>query len=139
MKKDSNGYFVSIDKLFKMIKRISIIYLFFLAIIAYFFPAPLGPPANFNTTNTTLKATWFLVWIQELISYSIDCIYILFILVILFFLLPYFSRVKHVEYAMWFPRNTRYIQFMASTLLFSIIALWIIGMFFRGENWQLRF
>lgn len=139
MKKNSHNNFVSIEKLFKLIRNTSIIYFFTLTLISYFFPAPIGHPSNSNIISKTPKAAWFLVWIQELISYSIDFVYILLFFMILFFLLPYISFAKDVECAMWFPKHTRCIQFGVGVIVFIIVILWIVGMFFRGENWQIRF
>ena len=47
----------------------------FLVILAIFILAPLDGPADIASVPNPIKSAWFLLWIQELVSYSNYLVY----------------------------------------------------------------
>jgi len=137
MNKKRRNKLASSTYLFSLIKISSLIYIIFLFFISLIFPAPLGAPGNYYVVKDTIKAAWFLIWIQELISHSLNFVYLLIFGSIFLFCLPFIKRVQ-VEYAKWFNRELKIIHLIFAFIILIILILTIIGMFFRGENWQLK-
>ncbi len=81
------------------------------------------------------KAAWFLLWIQELMGYSKHLIYAVLLAGVYFFLLPYLPKSPQATKAQWLPRDQMWVNIITLLFFFSIIALTVIAMFFRGENW----
>jgi len=107
--------------------------------MSFLFPAPIGYPGSFNQIIHTLKAVWFLIWIQELISYSLNYIYFVYIGILFLFILPFIQKKASPKYATWFPKELRFIHVIIFIIILFLTLLTIVGIFFRGENWRLRF
>ena len=108
-----------------------------LLILAALIPAPLQEQANIARVPNPVKSAWFLLWIQELVSYSKYLIYAVLAMAGAFLLLPWLSRQAPPEKASWLQRESLPIRLAALAACIAILALTAVAMFFRGENWQL--
>ena len=98
-------------------------------------PAPLNEPADITKTPNPAKAAWFFLWVQELTSYSKCLVYIIILMGLFFFLLPFLPGISEAKQAKWLAKDQRWINILTLIIFFGISALTIIAMFFRGENW----
>jgi hypothetical protein len=106
-----------------------------LMISAYWIPAPLKDPANIARVPNPSKSAWFLLWIQELVGYSMYLAYPLILLGLFFFLLPYLPGSPEGKKARWLQRDQLFVNIITLVTFLTICSLTIIAMFFRGENW----
>jgi len=104
--------------------------------LAALIPAPLQGPADISRVPNPVKAAWFLLWAQELVSYSGSLVYAILGLVLFFFLLPFIAGSSPCERARWLPPDQKTINILTLSIVIAIIVLTIIAMFFRGENWS---
>ena len=65
-----NGFVKSSPHFFRLIFRSFWLLLVSLLLLALFVPAPLQTAADPSTTPNPAKSAWFLLWIQELVSWS---------------------------------------------------------------------
>jgi hypothetical protein len=82
-----------------------------------------------------VKSAWFLLWIQELVSYSKYLIFPVLGLGAAFTLLPWLPGQRGREHAVWFGRDNLPACLTALGLFLAVCTLTAIGLFFRGENW----
>lgn len=106
-----------------------------LLLAAAFFPAPLELPADPAHAPNPAKSAWFLLWIQELVSYSSSAIYVALALVAMFVALPWLP-VPEMERASWFPREHRLLAFLVIAVCGFVLALTLVGLFLRGPDWR---
>lgn len=99
-------------------------------------PAPLQDPALLAEAPNPVKSAWFLLWIQELVSYRLWLIYPLMFVSVLFIVLPWLQPVAPQQ-ASWFGRQHRFAAFFVLCCFLVVVLLTVIGLFFRGENWVL--
>jgi hypothetical protein len=118
-----------------MIKRALVLLIGVLLLLAFIVPAPLQNPGNLEKSPNPAKAAWFFLWIQELVSYSTHLIYIIMLVGLGFFLLPYLPGISEAKQAKWLPKDQQWINIVTLFTFLGILALTIIAMFFRGENW----
>jgi hypothetical protein len=121
--------------LFRIIKRAMVILIGVLLLLAVILPAPLQDPGSLEKSPNPVKAAWFFLWIQELVSYSTKMIYIIMLLGLCFFLLPYLPGISEAEQARWMPKDQQWVNIVTVLTFLGIFALTIIAMFFRGTNW----
>lgn len=107
-----------------------------LLLLAALIPAPLQEPASLSKVPNPVKSAWFLLWIQELVSYRLWLIYPLIGIGLLFIVLPWLQR-DLPEQARWFGRTHRLQAVLVLCLFVLIVGLTVVGLFFRGENWAL--
>lgn len=108
-----------------------------LLILGLLFPAPLQEPANLGVVPNPVKSAWFLLWIQELVSYSSLMIYPVIASIIFFLFLPWMPFVHPAHRAMWFPRDQRLVSWVTIVFFLTIVILSVVASFFRGENWSI--
>ena len=128
-------YIPTSPSLFRIIKRAMVLLVGVLLLLAVIVPAPLQDPGNFEKSPNPVKAAWFFLWIQELASYSTKMIYIIMLLGICFFLLPYLPGISESEQARWLPKDQQWVNIVTVVIFLCILALTFAAMFFRGENW----
>jgi cytochrome b-561 len=107
-----------------------------LLVAAFLINAPLEEPANANHPPNPAKAPWYLLGLQELVSYSafIGGVLVPGLIVVGLLMIPYIDR-KKVGIGKWFAKE----RWLANTLFMSFLAIMfiliVIGVWFRGENW----
>jgi hypothetical protein len=121
--------------LFRIIKRAMVLLTGVLLLLAVIVPAPLQDPGNLEKSPNPVKAAWFFLWIQELASYSTKTIYIIMLLGICFFLLPYLPGISESEQAGWLPKDQQWVNIVTVFIFLCILAITVVAMFFRGANW----
>jgi hypothetical protein len=110
-----------------------------LVILAVFIPPPLQGPADMASVPNPIKSAWFLLWTQELVSYSKHLVYPLIFLGCYFLLLPYLPGSSECKQARWLQKDQWLISVLTLTIFTAILVLTVIAVFFRGENWALVF
>ncbi len=131
------GYVKSSPYFFRLIGIAMIVGVVGLIVLALLFPAPLQEPATLSVVPNPVKSAWFLLWMQELVSYSALLIYPVMAGALFFLLLPWLPLAAPSHRAVWFPRNQRLITGAASVVFLAIVILTLVAFFFRGENWSL--
>lgn len=129
-------YVKSSPVFFQLIKRAFLGCVALLLVLAALIPAPLQEPAQLAIVPNPVKSAWFLLWIQELVSYRIWLIYPLLLTGLAFTALPWLQRAAP-ESAVWFGPRHRLIAIAVLALFLGIVLLTVIGLFFRGKNWAL--
>jgi len=108
-----------------------------LLLLAWLFPAPLQEAADFARVPNPARSAWFLLWMQELVSYSSLMVYLIASIAVFFALLPWLPGLKPAQRACWLPSDQRLVNWVALLVFAGIVALTVIAMFFRGGNWSL--
>jgi hypothetical protein len=121
---------------FRPVKRALLAGLVTLCALAILFPAPLEVAANPSRPPNPAKSAWFLLWIQELVSYDTITIWIALVLALLLFALPWLP-VAQIQNASWFQKQHRALAALVVLAFVAIVGLTIVGLFFRGANWCL--
>jgi hypothetical protein len=131
------GFVKSSPRFFRLIARSGLLFAAALLLAATIIRAPLQEAANPALTPNPVKSAWFLLWIQELVSYSRYMIYPVMALGSLFLLLPWLPDSGRPYHAAWFPRQQRGVNLLAVGGFVAIVALTVIALYFRGTNWSL--
>ena len=131
-----DGFVKSSPFFFRLITRSMLLLAVLLLLLSALFPAPLHVPANPALTPNPVKSAWFLLWIQELVSWSRFMIYPLVGVAALYLFLPWLPRSGHIHRACWFPHGDRLIAGLTVCIFGVIILLTVVGLFFRGINWS---
>jgi hypothetical protein len=134
-----NGFVKSTPVFFRLIRRSFWLLVVSLLVLAAFVPAPLQTAADPSSTPNPVKSAWFLLWIQELVSWSRYMIWPVMLLVVLCFLLPWLPGQVRVHHARWFPPGQRLVSAVTILITASLLTLTVIALFFRGLNWSLVF
>lgn len=129
------GFIKSAPQFFRLIRLSGGLFAVLLLLLAALIPAPLQEAADPALTPNPIRSAWFLLWIQELVSYSNLMIYPLLMVGVLFVLLPWLGRSAFVPKAAWFPRHQLCVNGISVVLFLAVIMLTVIAMFFRGSNW----
>lgn len=132
-----NGYVRSNPYFFRLVRRAILALVAALVILAALIPAPLQEQADFAVVPNPSKSAWFLLWMQELVSYSTWFIYPILLLGLLTLLLPWLPGSPPVERARWLPREQLLVNILTLLLFTAIVALTVLALLFRGENWSL--
>ncbi len=107
-----------------------------LLILAAFIQAPLQGPADVSRVPNPSKSAWFLMWTQELVSYSNAMLYLILGIGLTFLLLPWLPISPEAKTARWLCREQRSINALTLITFFGIVILTVIAMYFRGKNWS---
>jgi phosphoglycerol transferase MdoB-like AlkP superfamily enzyme len=134
-----NGFVKSSPHFFRLIIRSMYALAAALLLLAALLPAPLQEQANPAVTPNPAKSAWFLLWIQELVSWSRYMVYPVMLLGVLFLLLPWLPAGTRIHQARWFPREQRAVSTVTVILAAAVVLLTVVAMFFRGVNWSLLF
>ena len=121
---------------FRPVKLATLLGTILLLVLAALLPAPLESPADPAHPPNPAKSAWFLLWIQELVSYNTRAIWIAVTLSLALVALPWLP-LQRGDRAAWFPREQRLVS--AAVLLASllVLALTTVGLFLRGSDWRL--
>ncbi len=108
-----------------------------LLIATFIFDAPLEEPANPNHPPNPAKAPWYLLGLQELVSYSafIGGILVPGLIVVGLMAVPFIDP-KKVGIGIWFAKERFWPNVLFILFLISMLGLIIIGVWFRGANWD---
>jgi len=131
-----SGLVKSSPYFFRPVTRAFLLCVAVLLALAVVIPAPLEAPADPAHPPNPAKSAWFLVWIQELVSYGNPAIYVAVALAVLLLSLPWWP-LRHLEQARWLPREhwpLAVVVLLASGL---VLALTLVGLFLRGPDWRL--
>ncbi len=131
------GFVFSSPHFFSLIRRAFWAGLGLLLFLGWLLPAPLQEAADPGLAPNPAKSAWFLLWTQELVSYSRELAYLIAALALLFLLLPWLPGTPPAEKARWFSREQWPATILTLLVFFGIVALTVVALFFRGENWQL--
>jgi hypothetical protein len=107
-----------------------------LVLLAALVPAPLEPPADPAHAPNPAKSAWFLLWIQELVSYSTQAIWVAVGLAAFLVSLPWLP-VPELEHARWLPREHRWLAAAVIAAALLVLALTVAGLLLRGPDWRL--
>ena len=130
------GYVKSSPYFFRIIKKAAATLVVVVCLAAAYLPAPLQTPADPTRVPNPVKSAWFLLWLQELVSYSRYAIYPVLALGLVFFFLPWITTGEPLDKGQWFPRDQRFISLIVVAVFLGIVTLTLIGLFCRGENWR---
>jgi lysylphosphatidylglycerol synthetase-like protein (DUF2156 family) len=131
------GYLKSSPHFFRRIKIALVLFGVILLVSAALIPAPLQEPGTMARVPNPVKSAWFLLWIQELVSHSKYLIYLVLALAVGFFLLPWLPGAPSAERAAWWQKERLAVNLLSLLAVILMIALTVLAMFFRGENWRL--
>lgn len=134
-----SDYVRSSPYFFRIIKIAFAVLLVLLLVGAFFWQAPLQGPADVSRVPNPSKAAWFLMWTQELVSYSNAMIYLILGLGLVFLLLPWLPCSRPAERARWFPSDQRLVNWLTLISFLGIVLLTVVAVYFRGENWSFVF
>lgn len=120
---------------FRPVKRALLAGLATLCVLAVASPAPLELAANPSSPPNPAKSAWFLLWIQELVSYDTSAIWVALVLAVLLFALPWIP-VGQIQNASWFQKQHRALAALVVLAFVAIVGLTIVGLFLRGADWR---
>jgi hypothetical protein len=129
-------YVKSSPHFFRPVGRSMLLALAVLLVLAALVPAPLETPADPAHAPNPAKSAWFLLWIQELVSYSTLAIYVAVALAALLVALPWLP-VPRLEHARWLPREHRALAVAVIAAAGLVLVLTVVGLYLRGPDWRL--
>ncbi|EAT14294.1 selenite/tellurite reduction operon b-type cytochrome membrane protein ExtQ [Desulfuromonas acetoxidans] len=130
------NYVKSDPTFFRLIKGAMAATILATVVFAALFPAPLLEPADVSRVPNPSRAAWFLIWMQEVVSYSKYAIYAVVFLGGLFCMLPWMPGVTSSKRACWWPRDQRWVNWVTVLSFIVIVLLTVVAFYFRGENWS---
>jgi len=133
------GFVKSSPHFFRIIKSTMLLFTGAMLTLAVLCPAPLQVPANPSITPNPVKSAWFLLWIQELVSWTRLMIWPVVVLAVMAFLLPWLPGSARSHYAGWFLPGQRCVAVIILALCTAVLALTVTAIYFRGANWSFAF
>ncbi len=127
-------YVASSPVFFRLIRRSMAVFVAAACVLAAVFPAPLQEPADIGKVPNPAKSAWFLLWIQELVSYSRHLVYLVVLVAAVFFALPLTRWGGARDDG---GRSRRLVAALSVAVFLSIVVLTVIAFFFRGKDWAL--
>ena len=134
---NNNDYIRSAPRFFRLIGLTAALGCALLFILAGIIPAPLQEAANPVLVPNPVKSGWFLLWIQELVSWSKYWVYGVLIAGGWLVGLPWLGRQQASVQARWWPQERRVSTVLFVLLILAILLLTVLASWFRGENWEL--
>lgn len=129
-------YIKSSPHFFRLIGSVAFALALLLFCGAILIPSPLLGPADIGSPPNPAKSAWFLLWIQELVSYGTKLIYPVIAIVTIFVLLPWLPIYRPVWRGSWFPKGQKWVNILTVATVSVIVVLTLIAAFFRGPEWQ---
>lgn len=99
-------------------------------------PPPRGRAADPSRPPNPAKSAWFLLWIQELVSWNTLAVCGAVALAALLVALPWLAG-RPAERASWFPRELRVAVLLVLLASLAVLILTAVGLFLRGPDWRL--
>jgi quinol-cytochrome oxidoreductase complex cytochrome b subunit len=99
--------------------------------------APLEEQANPAVTPNPTKAAWFLLGLQEILSWGAPfwgAVVVPNLVIVFLIMIPYVDRGPAVS-GVWFHPSRRLQNILFTAFVTVAIGLIIIGKFMRGPNW----
>ncbi|MDA3832764.1 MAG: selenite/tellurite reduction operon b-type cytochrome membrane protein ExtQ [Spirochaetales bacterium] len=134
-----SDYVKSSPYFFRIVKISFAALIVVLLVLAFFIPAPLQGPADISHVPNPSKSAWFLMWTQELVSYTSLMVYLILGLGLVFILLPWLPISPNADQASWLGKDQKIVNVLALFSFFGIVLLTVVAMYFRGENWSFVF
>ena len=94
-------------------------------------------PRTRRTPPNPAKSAWFLLWIQELVSYGTLAIYAAVALAALLVALPWLPVPARSSTRAGSPASTGRSRWPCSRRRRLVLALTVVGLFLRGPDWRL--
>jgi len=132
-----NKFVKSDPTFFKLILRAMGFVVLVVVLLSLLLPAPLLPRADLARVPNPSRAAWFLVWMQEVVSYSKYAVYPILLLTALLAGLPWLPGARPAQHARWLPKDQRWVNWLSLLSFVVICALTLTALYFRGENWSL--
>jgi hypothetical protein len=129
-------YVKSSPHFFRPVGRSMLLALAVLFLLSALVPAPLETPADPAHAPNPAKSAWFLLWIQELVSYGTRAIYVALALAAFLVALPWLP-VPKLEHARWLPREHRPLAVAVLAAALLVLVLTVVGLTLRGPDWRL--
>jgi hypothetical protein len=129
-------YVKSSPHFFRPVGRSMLLALAVLLLLSALVPAPLETPADPAHAPNPAKSAWFLLWIQELVSYGTRAIYVAVALAAFLVALPWLP-VPKLEHARWLPREHRPLAVAVLAAALLVLVLTVVGLTLRGPDWRL--
>jgi len=129
-------YVKSSPHFFRPVGRSMLLGVAVLLLLAALVPAPLETPADPAHAPNPAKSAWFLLWIQELVSYSTLAIYAAVALAAFLVALPWLP-VPKLDAAQWLPCPHRWLAVAVLAAAGLVLVLTVVGLFLRGPDWRL--
>jgi quinol-cytochrome oxidoreductase complex cytochrome b subunit len=103
---------------------------------ALLFDAPLEEIAEATRTPNPAKAPWYFLGLQELVHYGalFGGVVVPTVMVVALLVLPYLDPAPR-GVGVWFARERRVANTVFGLTALAVVALTVIGTFFRGPNW----
>jgi membrane protein DedA with SNARE-associated domain len=132
-----SGYINSAPRFFRLILWAALLWTAILLVLAAVLPAPLQPPADPARVPNPVKAGWFLLWLQEVVSWSKYGIYPVLAAGVWLVALPWLGSGAERQRAVWWPRERVASALLLTVLVLAVLLLTVLALWFRGENWAL--
>ena len=103
---------------------------------ALLFDAPLEGIADATRTPNPAKAPWYFLGLQELVHYGaiFGGVVVPTVIVLALLVLPYLDTHPR-GVGVWFAPERRVANAVFATIAVALVAVTIVGTFFRGPNW----
>ena len=129
-------YVKSSPHFFRPVGRSMLLGIAVLLVLAALVPTPLETPADPAHAPNPAKSAWFLLWIQELVSYSTLAVYVAVGLAVFLVALPWLPLPK-LEHARWLPGEHCGVGLAVIAAALFVLVLTVVGLYFRGPDWRL--
>ncbi len=129
-----SGYVPSSPVFFRLIRRSMAAFVAAACVLAAVIPAPLQEPADIGKVPNPAKSAWFLLWIQELVSYSRSLIYVVVLLAGALLALPFTRQAQADGESAGFRRA---VAALSIAVFSAIVLLTVVAYLFRGRDWAL--
>jgi len=133
----SDRYINSDPVFYRLIRRCVAVVTVVVLTLAVLVPAPLQPAADIAHVPNPSRAAWFLVWMQELVSYGTVLIYLPLLVAVALVLLPWWPGCAVAQRARWLPDDQKAVNWLVIGCSVIILGLTLVALFLRGENWGL--
>lgn len=122
------------SELFKRLKILIPSVVAVVLVASYIAGAPLSEPADPSNPPNPVKSAWFLLFIQEIVSWKAWLFNVAVLLYMALFFLPEISKRKS-GYG-YFAKDDKAVWMLFIFMVIAVITLTVIAMYFRGANWS---